>query len=275
MARPTKQGLDYFPFDVGFFEDVKIRRLKKDCGNQSISILIAIFCNIYRDEGYFVEINSDLTFLIAEMLGISEDAVLKTVEKAVQVGLFDSHIYSTYQILTSKGVQDRYFPAAKQKTAAKVRREILINGVSISKNAVFIDDNSINNTDNPQSKVKESKGKESTITEETSVNRMDYKLIESEYHKYCPNLPKIQEMTDKRKSTLKAWGDFEQMVEVFKKAGQSDFLNGSTGWTNCGFDWIIQPRNRVKILEGNYDNGRKGGTNGSAGKYNLKTEKIG
>lgn len=275
MARPTKQGIDYFPFDVGFFEDIKVRRLKKDCGNQAISILIAIFCSIYRDEGYYLEINSDLPFLIAEQLGISEDAVTKTVEKAVQVGIFDSHIFHTYQILTSRGIQERYFTASKQKKIAKVRREILIKGVSINDNTVFIDDNLINLDDNPQSKGK-GKGKvKEDISTEVPSERMDYKRIQDEYHKHCSRMPKIQELNDKRKATLKAWGDIDQMIEVFKKAGESDFLNGSTGWNSCGFDWIIKPGNRVKILEGNYDNGRKGGTNGSAGKYNLKTEKIG
>ena len=30
MARPQKKGLDYFPFDVGFFDDWKIKELRCD-----------------------------------------------------------------------------------------------------------------------------------------------------------------------------------------------------------------------------------------------------
>lgn len=161
MARPTKQGLDYFPLDVGLFEDIKIRRLKKDCGNQAISILIAIFCIAYRDEGYYVEINSDVTFLIAETFGVSEDAVEKIVEKAIQVGIFDSGKFNTYKILTSRGIQERYFAAASRKTAVLVHRDFVCDGVNVCNNAVYVDNNPINVFNNPQSKVKESKGKES------------------------------------------------------------------------------------------------------------------
>lgn len=171
MARPTKQGLDYFPLDVGLFEDIKIRRLKKDCGNQAISILIAIFCIAYRDEGYYVEINSDVTFLIAETFGVSEDAVEKIVEKAIQVGIFDSGKFNTYKILTSRGIQERYFAAASRKTAVLVHRDFVCDGVNVCNNAVYVDNNPINVFNNPQSKVKESKGKESKGEERAPEER--------------------------------------------------------------------------------------------------------
>nr|DAK80447.1 MAG TPA: protein of unknown function (DUF4373) [Caudoviricetes sp.] len=31
MARPTKKGLDYFPLDVDFLSDLKVRRIIKAC----------------------------------------------------------------------------------------------------------------------------------------------------------------------------------------------------------------------------------------------------
>lgn len=50
-GRPTKQGIDYFPMDVGFFSDVKIRKISRACGSQSTSILICLLCNIYKIMG--------------------------------------------------------------------------------------------------------------------------------------------------------------------------------------------------------------------------------
>ena len=88
MGRQRKQGLDYFTLDVDFFESVKIRRIIKDCGNQSIPMLIALLCNIYREEGYYIGYTNDLTFLIAEQFGVSENAVKETVRKAVIVEFF-------------------------------------------------------------------------------------------------------------------------------------------------------------------------------------------
>jgi hypothetical protein len=43
--------------------------------------------------------------------------------------------------------------------------------------------------------------------------------------------------------------------DFFKRVEASDFLTGRTGnFHGCGFDWVIQPANRQKIIEGNYDN---------------------
>lgn len=231
LARPTKQGLDYFPLDVGFFEDVKIRRLKKDCGNQAISILIAIFCIIYRDEGYYVEINSDVLFLIADMFGVSEDTVEKIVEKAIQVGIFDSNKFHNYKILTSKGIQERYFSAASRKTQVLVHRDFVLKNVSAYNNWVYVDNNSVSVCNNPQSKVKESKvnkSKEKNIgpngprsysennnfrLEEEKKNKKSKKFEKEIKHRYGPNSNVL--LTDEEFEKLKKSfpADYEKRIE--------------------------------------------------------------
>ena len=69
MARPTKRGLDYFPFDVGFFGDKGIRILKARYGSDGIAVYIKLLCDIYK-EGYFlpVECWEDYVFVIAEII---------------------------------------------------------------------------------------------------------------------------------------------------------------------------------------------------------------
>lgn len=43
--------------------------------------------------------------------------------------------------------------------------------------------------------------------------------------------------------------------ELFSLVENSDFLTGRNGkWSGCGFDWILQPSNLTKIIEGNYLN---------------------
>lgn len=85
-GRPTKQGIDYFPMDVGFFTDVKIRKISRACGSQSTSILICLLCNIYKDEGYYILWDEDLPFVIADTVGVSEGAVKEVLIKSLQVG---------------------------------------------------------------------------------------------------------------------------------------------------------------------------------------------
>lgn len=107
-GRPTKQGIDYFPMDVGFFSDVKIRKISRACGSQSASILICLLCNIYKDEGYYIVWDEDLPFVIADIVGVSEGAVKEVLIKALQVGFFDNTLYEKYHVLTSFGIQNDF-----------------------------------------------------------------------------------------------------------------------------------------------------------------------
>jgi hypothetical protein len=88
--------------------------------------------------------------------------------------------------------------------------------------------------------------------------KIDYEKIKDQFHDICTTLPQIIEMTDARKKTIRTLKrnnpnfDFEAF---FKKVNDSDFLSGRNGkWEKCYFDWIFKPANRIKILEGNYDN---------------------
>lgn len=146
MGRQLKQGLDYLTLDVDFFESVKVRKIKKDCGNQSIPILIALLCNIFREEGYYVKYDNDLAFLIAEQFGVSEGAVEDTVRKAVSVEFFDSHMFQKYGILTSHGIQQRYFDAVARlkRKSVKVTGDFLCKNISPGINTDFLRDKSNN-----------------------------------------------------------------------------------------------------------------------------------
>lgn len=162
MARPTKQGLDYFPLDVGFLQNVKVRRIMRACGIQSIPVLISLLANTYRDEGYFLRWDNDMPFLIADELGVSEGAVTAVVDKATQVGFFNANMYEKYGVLTSDGIQKRFFEATARRTSVRYDARFLLINVSDYKNLVNVYKNSINDDDNQQSKVKESKVKESS-----------------------------------------------------------------------------------------------------------------
>lgn len=161
MARPIKQGLDYYSLDVGFLQDVKIRRIMRACGIQSIPVLISLLANIYRNDGYFLRWSPDMSFLIADELGVSEGAVTATVDKAVQVDFFNANMYECYGVLTSEGIQSRFFEAASRRREVRYDARFLLINVNVYKNLVNVDNNPVNVDDNPQSKVKESKVKES------------------------------------------------------------------------------------------------------------------
>lgn len=278
-GRPIKQGIDYFPMDVGFFTDVKIRKISRACGSQSTSILICLLCNIYKDEGYYILWDEDLPFVIADTVGVSEGAVKEVLIKSLQVGFFDQELYEKYKILTSSGIQKRFLLATYQRKETTIIPEYLINCANNSINCTI---NSINHSDNEQSKskvkVNRKKRKEKENNKETSPNGEEKKDELSLSHSqkndwvglmnwynslFRDKLPAIKSMTETRKKAVKAriaqYGK-ESIRTVFNLVLQSSFLLGGNdhNW-KCDFDWIFKQANYTKILEGNY-NGKRADT---------------
>lgn len=78
------------------------------------------------------------------------------------------------------------------------------------------------------------------------------------YHEKCPSLPKVLKNTDARRKMVNArLKDYteDEIAKAFEMAEESEFLrNGNETWKGASFDWILNPNNIVKILEGNYKN---------------------
>lgn len=85
--------------------------------------------------------------------------------------------------------------------------------------------------------------------------------ITSKYNEICKSLPAVKILSDKRKKAVRArWKESEkhQTIEFWERyfhhIESSDFLTGRSGKGAFGFDWIFNPTNFVKIIEGNYVN---------------------
>ena len=73
----------------------------------------------------------------------------------------------------------------------------------------------------------------------------------------CVSLPEVRLLTKVRVAHIKTLlTTLEKSgctpIEFLKKIENSDFLTGRSGQWRATFDWIIQPSNAVKIIEGNY-----------------------
>lgn len=99
---------------------------------------------------------------------------------------------------------------------------------------------------------------ETTENTVESSNNFNYQAVVNAFNSICVSLPKIKKLTDTRKKKIKNLqhhlGDVS-IEDYFTMIEQSDFLTGRTGkWGNCNFDWILNPTNLTKIIEGNYAN---------------------
>lgn len=115
MARPNKIGLDYFPLDVDIFEDEKISAISGEFGIKGEITVIKLLCAIYRN-GYFILWNDLLKFkLLKNLPGISSELIESIVNRLVLWGFFDKSLFDSVKVLTSKGIQKRYFEAVRRR----------------------------------------------------------------------------------------------------------------------------------------------------------------
>ncbi len=114
MARPHKAGLDYFPFDIDFFQDEKIVCIAGEFGIKGELVAIRLLCAIYK-KGYFVEWNEQQKYKLSkEMQGVSAGLIEQIVRRLAKWGFFDETLLDSAGILTSRGIQRRYFEARKR-----------------------------------------------------------------------------------------------------------------------------------------------------------------
>ncbi|MGL9803255.1 hypothetical protein IGJ22_001726 [Enterococcus sp. DIV0448] len=130
MARPYKQGVDYYSLDVDFLKDIKYRKIRRSCGSQTCEILLCLLGYIYGDMGYFLRWDEDSAFLVADDVGAKEGLVEEVVSKAIQVGFFNREKYEKYQILTSNGIQKRYKLITRKRKEVSIKKEYLVNDVN-------------------------------------------------------------------------------------------------------------------------------------------------
>ena len=108
MARISKPGLDYFPLDVNFFQDRKVRRIPNRHHAAGIAALTSLLCLIYKEKGFYVAWNQDTLFDISQEVCCEEEEMQAIIDDCLSVGLFDTYIYKEYGILTSQAIQEQY-----------------------------------------------------------------------------------------------------------------------------------------------------------------------
>ena len=121
MARPQKKGLDYFPFDVGFFgvKSPEVRILKSRYHADGVVVYIYLLCTIYSNGYYFLVDNwEDFIFVISDEFKISCDKVEQIItflcNRSMLLKLEVKGCIGD-AVLTSHGIQMRYAQAMKRR----------------------------------------------------------------------------------------------------------------------------------------------------------------
>ena len=125
MARPIKKGLDYFPFDTDIFENIQVRKLKSRYKSLGFLAYFTLLCDIYKKEGYSLQLSDDYVYDLADRLGDTEEKI-----------------------------QERYILVVK-RCKNPISEEF--NCINIVENAVNVSETGVSVTEMRQRKEKESK----------------------------------------------------------------------------------------------------------------------
>lgn len=178
MARPQKKGIDYFPFDVDFFDDEKIEAISGEFGQKGELAAIKLLCAIYRN-GYFI-VWDDLAKMkiTRRMHGVSPELLDTIVLRLVKWNFFDMGLFESARVLSSHGIQKRWKEATRKRVGEKSEELeywlIEVSGVHLDvsggRNYTNVDFPAEETT---QSKVKESKGEESKVNNPIAIGAAD------------------------------------------------------------------------------------------------------
>lgn len=158
-----KTGFIFYKVDTDRFQDIRIKRLKKDRGCKGYAVYEYFLNEIYRVKGCFLAYDESAAFDAAEYWGLEESQVNDIVNYCCACGLFDKDLFTSAGILTSRSIQSRYIEMsriAKRASCAIPPQYDLISGInadSSGKKDDYSGRTSNSSGSLPQSKVKQRK----------------------------------------------------------------------------------------------------------------------
>lgn len=201
MARPIKEGVDYFPFDTNFFNDDKVKLLRSEFGAKGIYVLVYLLCEMYGKNGYFIKWDKNKCFLVSDGAGCgcSPSYISELISGALRCSFFDERVFKLFGVLTSAGIQRRYIRMFNSRDYICVFEEYwllnindkndvptgVLNKLAFKK--VFGTENPNKNTENPN---KSTENPESII-KDTIVSQRE--------SKHAPTLEEVKKFCNKEK----------------------------------------------------------------------------
>ena len=121
MARPKDDGLKYFPFDVTFFRDPKIKVLFGKYGHRGIVVYLYLLCEIYGNYGYYLTLDEDVILCVATDLNITENLTKQIIAYLFSRSLLDGKLAESVKALSAKSIQRRY-----QEAKRGLKRDVVV-----------------------------------------------------------------------------------------------------------------------------------------------------
>jgi len=163
-GRPIKNGVDYFPLDV--ICDDKIELIEAEHGIQGFGVLIKLYQKIYANN-YWILWDKKALLVFSNRINVDINSINVIINSCLEWDIFNKKLFKDYEILTSTGIQKRFFEIVRRRKVVEVCTDFLLIDLDIN-----VYNNLINVDISPQRKGKERKGK---------GNNKDIKSLLSDY----------------------------------------------------------------------------------------------
>jgi hypothetical protein len=241
----------YFSHDYNARTDPKIKRLMAKHGMTGYGIYWAIIEDLYNNAN---ALQTDCESIAYDLRVDSE--IIKSIIFDFDLFKIDGEIFSSLSI--QRRLDDRNEKSEKARKSAEYRWNKKLENANAMR------------TQSDGNAIKERKGKERKLNTPNGVLLSSNKNDDNNHSGNVPiekiiqswnertKLSKVNTISESRKKAIRArWNEHgrDNIWKVFKKTFESDFLNGKneSNWM-ASFDWVMNPTNFVKILDGNYDN---------------------
>lgn len=116
MARPSKEGMDYFPHDTDAINDEKIEAFREIHGNDAYIFYFVLLEKIYRTQNAMLDFSKTaIQHTIYSKLKIKKEKFKKMLDTAFDLELFDRKLFEDKQMITSNGTLKRFSQVLKER----------------------------------------------------------------------------------------------------------------------------------------------------------------
>jgi hypothetical protein len=120
MARPRKDGMDYFPHDVHMSTDKKVKALRIMYGNDGYTFFNIALEMIYQEPNFELDVSDAETIqILASNVEVTVQKLSEMIATAVKHGCFDKERYTNDGVLTSNGILKRADVVTKKRVSMR------------------------------------------------------------------------------------------------------------------------------------------------------------
>jgi len=251
MPRPNKSGVDYFPLDVKMDDEVEL--IESVHSVTGFAVLVKVYQKIYSS-GYWIKWDEKTVIVFSKRVNVDINKVIAIINSCLEWNLFDQELFDRFEILTSTGIQRRYFEITRRRTKIAIVNEfLLVNLPTDTKTTwVNVDINSINVCKSTQSKGK-GKERESKVTSKETSNKFSDDSVEMKLSRYLYKVLQKSNPNQKEPNWQNWCSDFDRLIRI-NCASPSDIqkvINHAHDPANSTdkFSWIPNLRSPKKVRE--------------------------